>query len=159
MWNRREPFLSHADAGRVRRVLFLNGMPAGEIEDAMQEIELRALRRPPREGARGVWASAVATNLAMDRHRRVARADKVTTVHHVAPAAGDDERFLLRDAVGRGLEGLGAELRATLVLRFYADFAVAEIASAMDVPEGTVKSRLHRAVAELRAVLPRETLR
>jgi hypothetical protein len=60
MWKRREPFLTHAEAGRVRRVLLLNGMPAGEIEDAMQEIELRALERPPKGLARGAWACGLA---------------------------------------------------------------------------------------------------
>lgn len=50
-------------------VLFLDGMPAGEIDDAMQEIELRALEGPPKGLARGAWTCAVATNLAMDQHR------------------------------------------------------------------------------------------
>jgi RNA polymerase sigma-70 factor, ECF subfamily len=45
-----------------------------------------------------------------------------------------------------------------VVLRFYADFTVPEIAAAMAVPEGTVKSRLHRAVSELRRRLPMEAM-
>ena len=90
-----------------------------------------------------------------DRHRRVARPSAVQTTQ----VARESDRVELRDAVRRGLEGLDAELRATVVLRFYADFAVAEIASVMDVPEGTVKSPLHRAASELRAFLPRESLR
>ena len=62
----------------------------------------------------------------------------------------------LREAVRTGLAELEPELRATVVLRFYADFAIAEIAAAMGVPEGTVKSRLHRAVTLLREKLTQE---
>ena len=159
MWNRAEPFLSRADADRVRRVLFLNGLPPDEIEDAVQEIELRALQHPPRGTARGAWACAVATNLALDRHRRASRSERAGAWPEPPPSGGSAEEVALRDAVRRGLQGLDDSLRAAVVLRFYADFAVSEIAAAMDVPEGTVKSRLHRAVAELRAALPAESLR
>ena len=57
-----------------------------------------------------------------------------------------------------GLRRLDPELRATVVLRFYADISMPQVALAMAVPEGTVKSRLHRAVSELRASCPRESL-
>jgi RNA polymerase sigma-70 factor (ECF subfamily) len=151
--------LSRADAARVRSVLFLNGVPAVEIEDATQEVELRALQRPPRGVAPGAWACAVATNWAIDRHRRLSRRARAVPSPDVGEPARESERVELRDAVRRGLEGLDAELRATVVLRFYADLAVSDIASAMGVPQGTVKSRLHRAVEELRAALPAESLR
>jgi RNA polymerase sigma-70 factor (ECF subfamily) len=156
VWNRKEPFLSGADAVRVRRVLFLNGVPGEEIEDAMQEIELRALQHPPRGAARGAWGCAVATNLAIDGHRRSARRDGLAPAPIQAPQADDVE---LREAVRAGLERLAADLRATVVLRFYADLSIPQIAAAMTVPEGTVKSRLHRAVAELRTTLPEGLLR
>ena len=74
-------------------------------------------------------------------------------------AAAASDLAELRDAVERGLAVLEPELRATVVLRFYADLAVPEIAKAMHVPEGTVKSRLHRAMAVLRQTLPQEALR
>ena len=157
MWNRKEPFLSGADAVRVRRVLFLNGVSGEEVEDAMQEIELRALQHPPRSATRGAWACAVATNLAIDGHRRSARGPGVSPATAIPAREPDDVE--LRDVVRAGLDRLGPELRATVVLRFYADFSVLQIASAMTVPEGTVKSRLHRAVAELRTTLPEGLLR
>ena len=141
---------------RVRRVLFLNGVAGEEIDDAMQEIELRALQHPPRGAARAAWACAVATNLAMDGHRRSARRDGVAPALTQASGVDDVE---LRDAVRAGLDRLAPELRATVVLRFYADFTIPQIAAAMTVPEGTVKSRLHRAVSELRAILPEGLLR
>ena len=157
MWNRKEPFLSGADAVRVRRVLFLNGVAGEEIEDAMQEIELRALQHPPRGAARGAWACAVATNLAMDGHRRAARGAGLDPAMAIPVRESHDVE--LREAVRAGLDRLAPDLRAAVVLRFYADFSIAQIASVMTVPEGTVKSRLHRAVAELRTTLPEGLLR
>jgi DNA-directed RNA polymerase specialized sigma24 family protein len=64
----------------------------------------------------------------MDAHRRAARECN-------APAAGEAEPAddagvtALREAVRTGLAQLEPELRATVVLRFYADFAIAEIAT------------------------------
>jgi RNA polymerase sigma-70 factor (ECF subfamily) len=134
-------------------------MSAGEIEDAMQEIELRALRQPPRGERRVAWACAVATNLAMDSHRRARRSDGRSIPDEPSPVVEAGERVELREAVRAGLRRLDPELRATVVLRFYADLSIPQVALAMTVPEGTVKSRLHRAISELRAVLPRESLR
>jgi RNA polymerase sigma-70 factor, ECF subfamily len=156
---RRQPLLDGPAALRVRRVLYLNGLRGGEIDDAMQEVELRALERPPRQGASATaWACVVATNLAIDSHRRAARRH-TSGIPDVLPAGGDvAEPVGLRDTVRGGLAALPTELRATVVLRFYADFTVPEIATAMAVPEGTVKSRLHRAISELRRTLPTEVM-
>jgi RNA polymerase sigma-70 factor (ECF subfamily) len=95
----------------------------------------------------------------MDQHRRRVRRDRTLPMFEPTRSLGESEGVELRDVVQRGLERLAPELRATVVLRFYADFPVADIALAMSVAEGTVKSRLHRAVAELRAALPKESLR
>lgn len=155
---RRQPLLDGPAALRVRRVLYLNGLRDGQIDDAMQEIELRALERPPRDrGAATAWACVVATNLAIDAHRRAGRLEQTEATENVF---GDiSEPAVLRDAIRSGLEALPPDLRATVVLRFYADFTVPEIATAMAVPEGTVKSRLHRAIEELRRFLPMEAMR
>jgi RNA polymerase sigma-70 factor (ECF subfamily) len=152
--------LDGAAALRVRRVLYLNGLRGEEIEDAMQEIELRALERPPRNrSAATAWACVVATNLAMDVHRRAARQEDEALPLDVSISLDSSEPTGLRDAIRAGLAALTPDLRATVVLRFYADFTVPEIATAMAVPEGTVKSRLHRAIDELRRFLPMEAMR
>lgn len=145
----------------MRRVLYLNGLRDGQIDDAMQEIELRALERPPRDrNAATAWACVVATNLAMDAHRRAGRLEQTVLPEEDSTVFGDiSEPTVLRDAIRSGLEALPPELRATVVLRFYADFTVPDIAAAMAVPEGTVKSRLHRAMDELRRFLPMEAMR
>ena len=156
---RRQPLLEGAAALRARRVLYLNGLRGGEIDDAMQEIELRAIERPPRDRRKAAsWACVVATNLAMDVHRRAGRDESVLPAEETA-VLDAAEPTGLRDAIRSGLAELVPELRATVVLRFYADFSVPEIATAMAVPEGTVKSRLHRAIEELRQRLPMEAMK
>jgi len=57
------------------------------------------------------------------------------------------------DETWQQLRILSSDQRATIVLRFYEDLAVAEIAEVMDKPIGTVKSLLHRGMAELKASL------
>jgi RNA polymerase sigma-70 factor, ECF subfamily len=58
-----------------------------------------------------------------------------------------------RDELERGFVGLSAEQRALLVMHFYLGLPVAETAAVLGVPVGTVKSRVHRATAALRATL------
>jgi RNA polymerase sigma-70 factor (ECF subfamily) len=54
------------------------------------------------------------------------------------------------ETIRRALEQLPMELRAVIVLRFYADGSVADTAAVLGIPEGTVKTRTRRALAELR---------
>ncbi|HUZ15301.1 MAG TPA: sigma factor, partial [Gaiellaceae bacterium] len=80
-------------------MLYLNGLRGGEIDDAMQEIELRALERPPRDrSAATSWACVVATNLAMDVHRRAERQESVLPEDQAA-ALDAAEPTGLRDAI------------------------------------------------------------
>jgi RNA polymerase sigma-70 factor (ECF subfamily) len=59
-------------------------------------------------------------------------------------AAADPFRATLnRDAVGRALARLSPEQRIVVVLRYWRDMPLDEIATRLDVPLGTVKSRLH----------------
>lgn len=53
-------------------------------------------------------------------------------------------------AVLAAIEALPSPHRSVIVLRFYLDWDIARIAAALDVPPGTVKSRLHRALTRLR---------
>lgn len=69
-----------------------------------------------------------------------------------AVAAGDSDET---ERVRRAIRLLGAAQREILGLHHGAGLAVADIASMLGVPEGTVKSRLHAARSELRAILER----
>ncbi|MFR9791186.1 RNA polymerase sigma factor [Streptomyces sp. MB22_4] len=152
--------LDAAQERRVRAVLALGGVPQSDLADGVQQVRLRLLERTAsgQEAPRDVsaWAAVVASRLAMDWHRARRRQERLgeRLAAQRAPACAlGEESSVLSLAMARGLEELPAAQRQVLVLRFYADLPVRDIAEALGIPEGTVKSRLHTAVRALRARL------
>ncbi|MFD8570544.1 sigma-70 family RNA polymerase sigma factor [Streptomyces sp. NPDC059639] len=152
--------LDAAVEDRVRAVLSLGGMPYAELPDGVQQVRLRLLERAAKgeEAPRDVsaWAAVVASNLAMDWHRAKRRQERLG--ERLAALRQEDARDaaesrVLSLAVAEGLDQLPDQQRQVVVLRFYADLPVRDIAAELGVPEGTVKSRLHTAVRILRARL------
>ncbi|WP_407560013.1 RNA polymerase sigma factor [Streptomyces sp. 184] len=158
-----DPALSAADASRVRAVLALGGVPFGELDDGVQQVQLKLLEqqtRPDRAPVRNpaAWAAAVASRVAADWHRgrtRDAGLRERLAARWTRSTAADhpEDARLLALAVAEGLEELPDGQRQVVVLRYYADLPVKDIAEALGIPEGTVKSRLHGAAAVLRTRL------
>jgi RNA polymerase sigma factor (sigma-70 family) len=124
-------------------------------EDAVQEALIRAWERAER-GERieslGAWVTTVALNLGRNRlrHLRVERRAHGGIVQADAAVPGPDAAGVdLRRALAR----LPRRQREALVLRYYLDLDVEEVAWAMGAPAGTVKSLLFRARASLAATL------
>ncbi|WP_372345810.1 sigma-70 family RNA polymerase sigma factor [Streptomyces sp. KL116D] len=145
---------------RVRAVLSLGGVPYADLPDGVQQVRLRLLERAAKgqEAPRDVsaWAAVVASNLAMDWHRARRRQERLgERLAALRQENGRDaaETRVLSLAVAQGLDQLPDQQRQVVVLRFYADLPVRDIAAELGVPEGTVKSRLHTAVRALRARL------
>jgi RNA polymerase sigma-70 factor (ECF subfamily) len=119
-------------------------------DDATQEALIAVLRnigglREP-EAVRG-WARTIATREAVRVARRGRRETPVETLDARLPAHGDATTVVeIRDQLAR----LEPEHRAVLVLRDLEGLDEASVASLLDVPTGTVKSRLHRARARFR---------
>lgn len=97
------------------------------------------------------WAFGVALNLARSARRRqwadrrrLSRAQSAEIAHHT----GLDRADVL--TVRAAIRTLPPRQRTALVLRYYADFAVADIAGIMGCSQGTVKSQLHDALKALR---------
>ncbi len=126
-------------------------------EDVVQETMLRAWRRPPADdesGSARAWLFTVARNLVID-HSRSARA-RHELVTDVSPERTEPDRtdalfdsMLLTDA----LLALSEEHRSVVVRAYYLRLTAAEIAAELDLPEGTVKSRLHYGLRALRLAL------
>lgn len=150
--------LSAGELHRVRAVLFLSGLRGSDLDDAAQDVQLRLLEQPPATVEHvGAWACAVAARLAIDRQRRQKTRNAVTErLRLLRPIAHHDADVALTESVRAALKSLDPELRATVVLRYYADLPVADIARMLGVPVGTVKSRLHRAAEVLRTELQEE---
>jgi RNA polymerase sigma-70 factor (ECF subfamily) len=87
------------------------------------------------------------------RERRRWVPNLLTQTPDVSATVDDLRAVLDRDQLERGFRRLPVEQRAVIVLRFYADLTLDGVAEALNVPVGTVNSRLVRALAALRAVL------
>ncbi len=144
--------------GRVRAVLALGGVPHHELDDGVQKVRLRLLENAARPGQEPIrdpvaWAVVVASRVAIDWHRGQKRddglRDRLAARWTTSPEPAPEDRVLAM-AVAQGMDALPELHRQVLTLRFYADLQVKDIAVALEVPEGTVKSRLHAAVSALR---------
>ena len=146
--------LTPEEAKKVRAVLYLNGLRGADIDDAAQDVNVRVLENAGRIENRKAWACAVATRIALDSHRRASsKRNAFARLRLVREDDFHDPDIALRESVRKALAQLDPDLRATVVLRYFADLQVNEIARLMDVAEGTVKSRLHRASGLLRKEL------
>ena len=136
----------------------LAGRARHRAEDLAQETFVRVLRALPRFDPAGpatlsTWILTIATRLALNELRRP---DHAALVHDPASeerADGDQERRRLGAAIAAGVAALPEGQRVVLVLREYHELDYAEIAAVLELDVGTVKSRLSRARAALRADL------
>ena len=126
-------------------------------EDATQEALVRAWRDLPslRDVERfDAWLYRLIVRAAADvgRHRRRWRAE--ITVVPDEPAEPDQTSELAdRDQLERALRRVSDDQRSILVLTFYVGLSPTDAADALDIPVGTAKSRLHYAIAALRAAV------
>jgi len=132
---------------------------ASEAEDAAGEAVARAWARF--DGLRDEdrfrpWLTRIVVNVCRDRLRR-RRIAPFVPLGDVEPEAADPfATVLARDAVGRVLRLLGPDQRAVVVLHYWDDRSVGEIARTLGIPSGTVKWRLRAACRRMRPELERE---
>jgi RNA polymerase sigma-70 factor (ECF subfamily) len=127
-------------------------------EDAVQAAlitawrELRSLRDP---AAFEPWLHRILTNACYAEARRRTRWSTEIRLLPVEGTYGPDETLTVqdRDQLERAFRRLTLEQRAVLVFHHYLGLPVSEVADRLDIPIGTVKSRLHHATAALRASL------
>ena len=143
---------------------------AEEAQDLTQEVFLRVFRSLRSfEGASGcfrVWVTSLTRNLLIDHYRRTKKEKLVDSIEDKLPVleeveavggrpegrvAGREASELLQAALAR----LSPELREAVILRDLEELEYREIAEALGVPDGTVKSRISRGRAELARVLRR----
>lgn len=131
-------------------------------EDVTQEAFLAAWRALPefRGDCRfSTWLYRLVSNAAIDclrrekKHRDTGDVDDLELPDGGPSPQEQAERSDTRDAVRRALDRLSPEHRQVLLLRFMQELDYGEIARALNVSEGTVKSRINRAKSKLREVL------
>lgn len=127
-------------------------------QDAIQQA-FGALRRFDETRPFGPWLKRIAVNRAIDHLRKTNRLtpleDDHATLHawSLGEGAEDDLRLW---GVADAVSALGHPKRVVVVLHYWLDLSVEEIAGMLGLPVGTVASRLSRALGELREVLAEE---
>jgi len=128
---------------------------ADDPEDIAQEAFTRLMhRRLPEPHAALGYLRAIVVNLTRNRHRHL-RVVRMRTPAAVAEGSSEQAAILREDhrEVIAALAGLPARRREAIVLRFWLDLSEREIAAAMGVSAGTVKSHVSRGMAELTLAL------
>ena len=133
----------------------------GAAADAVQETFVSAWRSrdrfDPHIGTLPAWLLGIARYRVLDAYRRAARTPATGVVDALADQPDPDRPTpdVLADRllVARALETLGPRARQVVSLAFYSDLTQTEIASKLDLPLGTVKSDMRRALQRLRTHL------
>ena len=141
--------------------------PGPDAEDVGQETFIRfhaALGRFRGESALGTYLTRVAINLSLNasksRQRSRWRFWSLDSDEDPAPAPATDgaalrDRADTRAEVQEALQQLRPDHRAVVVLRMIQEYSTRETAEALNIPEGTVLSRLSRGMANLKKILQR----
>jgi RNA polymerase sigma-70 factor, ECF subfamily len=144
---------------RAYRAAYLVVHDAAAAEDIAQEAFLAAVRAIDRFDRRrpfGPWMHRIVVNRAIDATRaRSLRREVDAEAAASAEAPPDRPSEPLPADVVAALKDLSPEHRAVVVLRFVFDYTPGEIARALDMPRGTVNSRLRRALDRLGEVVER----
>ncbi|PWU02905.1 MAG: RNA polymerase subunit sigma-24 [Terriglobia bacterium] len=147
---------------------------ASESQDLAQEVFLRVFRTlksfRAAEGSFPTWLARVSRNLLIDHYRRTKQERITDSIEEQLPTleqegteaawrpdraiAGREASELLQAA----LQKLSPELREAVILRDLQEMEYREIAQVLDIPEGTVKSRINRGRAELGRLLRKQKL-
>lgn len=133
---------------------FVRGMrvPGADVEDCVQDVFITAFRNLGRlrDGVKfSTWLYSIAVNVSRSRIRKIAWTDRLLELFgrqvDSSPEQPPDmaaERSIGREAVERILERLPEKKRAVLVMREIMDMDEEEIAEALQIPRGTVATRL-----------------
>lgn len=125
-----------------------------EAQDAVHDAAVHAWTRwaTLRDQARfDAWFDRIVVNTCRDRLRRNATSSRKVAELTLPSEADPGDRVGQFDALRRSVSTLSVEHKIVVVLRFLEDLPVEEIAARTGLRVGTVKSRLHYALRELRA--------
>jgi RNA polymerase sigma-70 factor, ECF subfamily len=143
-----------------------------EAQDLTQDVFMRIFRSlgsfRSGEGSFSVWMTRLTRNLLIDHYRRTKAQRMTESLEDQLPVLEEksltgsrtDAMLVGREAselLQRALSKLSPELREAIILRDLEEMEYREIAQALNVPEGTVKSRLNRGRSELARLLRHHT--
>ena len=133
-----------------------------DAEDALQEVFVLVHKSltgfDPRKGAFTTWLHRITINYCLNHRRKrsfISSPLDETLSNGEFPEAQSAEE----DAIWQAVRGLSDKQQAVVVLRYYWDLSYAEVAQILEIPLGTVKSRLDLAIKTLRPVFEAEKSR
>jgi RNA polymerase sigma-70 factor (ECF subfamily) len=145
-----------------------------EAQDLTQEVYLRVFRTlrtfRAAEGSFGTWLTRVTRNLLIDHYRRTRRDRATDSIEEQLPMMEEsgpsapkrpDQMVAGREAseiLQATLQKLSPDLREAVILRDLQEMEYREIAQTLEIPEGTVKSRINRGRVELARLLRKQKL-
>ena len=162
---------------RIYNICYRFTGSSDDAEDLTQEVFIKIYRTLQsydlEKGAFTTWVTTMTRNLLVDHFRR-SKQDRMTDSMDAAPG-GDEDALTLGEQIAdqkatpdevmdtkdtqkmvqQALQKLSPELREAVILRDLQDMDYKEIAAALKVPEGTVKSRINRGRTELARLLSR----
>jgi RNA polymerase sigma-70 factor (ECF subfamily) len=147
--------LHRRHAGAIARTVRAQGAGASRVDDALQETFVRVWRNAhrfdPTRGTAAAWLRTIARRALIDLVRAEQRSVPTTGLDestHAALSGGvpAEDRWVLDDALAQ----LSAEHRQVLTLAYADDLSQRQIASHLQVPLGTVKTRTHWALTAMR---------
>ncbi len=167
--------MSKADAARFRAMVDTNfdfiwrslrglGVPAASIDDAAQQVfwtasqKLSTIAAGSERSFLFATARGIASNARRSQHRNRELLDDEAVASHVDRAPDPEQAAVTREArrvLDRILDGLSEDLRAVFLLYELEGQTMAEIASILGTPMGTVASRLRRAREEFQTAARR----
>jgi RNA polymerase sigma-70 factor (sigma-E family) len=156
-WKQTLAELSRDRLAFLKRQAFLLCGNDGQAEDLVQDALVRAFARPlrtPKAGVAEAYVRVIMVNLFIDGARRRARWKRAAPLLPVSELTADHaDQVLTRDVLLTALNDLSPRQRACVVLRYYEDLPVAEVAAALGIGEGTAKRYLSEAMTRLAARL------
>ncbi len=141
----------------VLRVCYFYLGDRQKAEDVCQDVFVRLMVNAPQleEGREKAWLLKVALNRCRDLWRGswVKRVVLGSPVFELIPAADDTQRREEQDAMLTAIHQLPAPFREVILLHYYQNYGITEIAQMLGLPEGTISSRLSRGRKKLEAIL------
>ena len=153
--------LFHQYKNLVYKTAYLMLGNAADAEDVLQEVFVQVYRSlstfQPAKGAFTTWLHRITVNHCLNRRRK--HRLPILALDEAPPTSlairSPEARLAEDDAIQQALGRLSEKQRAVVILRYYWDLSYAEIAQILDIPVGTVKSRLNLALRSLRQELER----